>query len=199
VFVGGAAAVIVPLRNPAYREGFSGNLVSSAWQLITGGLVGWILFKRFKTERFERAMSISWDNPFKEMVEISRSLYPMAIGETADLRTALNTELRKSLREAVTRAQRKAVLYGRFFEIEQIVEIDRSCDAAEALAGIDEQLADPKYMKDAIDAICTLYVWSSRFCGWSPSQTIVDPLLKASKKWSTLAKGVGPGVPPHVI
>src|SRR6266481_1036312 len=99
LILGGALAVIVPLRNPAYRVGFSGNIVSSIWQLILGAAIAWIVFKRFEAERLKKAMPISWDNPFSEMHRISLALYPMAIGEAAELRTALNTEIRKSLHE----------------------------------------------------------------------------------------------------
>jgi hypothetical protein len=190
VILGGAAAVVVPLRNPAYRVGFSGNLVSSVWQLILGGAVAWIVFKRFKAERFKTAMSISWDNPFQEMHNISLALYPIAIGEAADLRTALNIEIRKRHCEAVTSANRKATLYGRFFEIEQLVDIDRSCDAAEGLAALDNLLPDPEFMRDAIGNICELYAWTSSVLGYRPSRIIVDELHGASKKWLTLARAV---------
>src|ERR1700722_13303832 len=79
------SSVIIPLKRPGYREGFSGNLVSSAWQLIVSGAVAWIVLKRFKAERFEKVMPISWDESLQEMTHISLSLYPMAIGEAADL------------------------------------------------------------------------------------------------------------------
>ena len=175
---GRAVAVVVPIRNPAYRVGFLGNLVSSIWQLIFGAVVAWIVLNRFKTERFNRVMSISWDYPFREIHNISLSLYPMAIGEAAELRTALDAGLRQRLREAATRAHRKGALYGRFFEIEQLVDIDRSCDAAEGLANLDDQLPEPKFMRDAIDAISEMYVWSARVRGFNPSQSVVEALIE---------------------
>jgi hypothetical protein len=188
VIIGGAVAVIAPLRNPAYRVGFLGNLVSSAWQLIVGGAVGWIVFQRFKAERFKRVMPISWAYPFKEMKDISGNLFPVAIGEAADLRNALTPEVRKRLCEAALCARQKGTMFSRFLEIEQIADIDRSCDAAETLASIDDRLPDPKFMRIAIDAIRDLHVWPSCVRGFAPSRDIIDSLHEAHKKWQSSQK-----------
>jgi hypothetical protein len=188
VIIIGAAAVIAPLKNPAYREGFSGNLVSSAWQLIAGGAVAWIVFRRFKAERFKRAMPITWADAFKEMERISLDLYPMAIADSAaDLRNALNAEVRRRLRQAAARAHQKGVLFGRFFEVEQLADIDRSCDAAESLSGIDDRLPDPKFMQTAIDTIRDLHVYPTSVRGLSPSLDIFNSLEEAYMKWENVA------------
>jgi len=190
VIVGAAIAILAPLQNPAYRSGFAGNLVSSAWQLIVGAAAGWIAFKRFKAERFDRVISITWDSPFEQMLRFSTSLYPMAIVEAADLRGALDTELRRKILDVATRGRWRGALYGRFLEIEQVVDIDGSCDAAEILATIDAALPDPKFMRDAIRAICELYVCSSRVLGYQPSGEFINPLYKAIEDWSALLKAL---------
>jgi hypothetical protein len=187
VIVIAVAAVFVPLKNPAYRQGFFGNVVTAIWQLIASAVVALIVYKRFKTERFKRAMPISWDDPFREMNGISQSLYPPAVGEAADLRIALNTEIRKKLRDALTRADRKGVLYGRFLEIEQVVDIEQCCDAAEVLVVIDNQLPDAQFMKDATRGVTELYIHSSSVLGLTLSQTIAGKLFEARKRWLAMA------------
>lgn len=184
IIIAGGLAVFLPLKYARFRQGFSGNLVSSAWQLIAGGAVAWVAFKRFTVERFNKVIPIAWDNPFREMDQIFGILYPMAIqDDAADLRTVMTHEVRQKLIRSVAQAHRKASLYGRFFEIEQITYIDRCCDAAEVLASIDTHLPDPVFMKIAVAAVLDLYVWSSLIRGYRPSERLVTPLNGAIQKW----------------
>lgn len=177
------AAILGPFRNAAYREGFWGNIVAEAWGLIATAIVGWILFRRFKAERFERAIPISWDKPFQVMRKISLALYPAALGEASELRSALNSDTRTRLRDAAVAGFRKGSLYGHFLDIEKIADIERCCEAAEALAALDEQRADSEFMETAIDNICSLYVWSSSASHSASSRQVIEKLYAAMGRW----------------
>lgn len=180
------AAIVIPLRNAEYRDAFGGNIVAEAWGLIASAVVAWVVFRRFKAERFERAIPIAWDKPFEVMRRISLALYPAALGEAFELRSALNSDTRTGLCDAAVAGFRKASLYGRFLEIEQIVDIERCCEAAEALAALDDQLPDSDFMRKAAGDICSLYVWSSTASGSAPSREIVETLHATVAGWKNI-------------
>src|SRR5689334_19811620 len=110
VFIAALFAVILPLGHPEYRQGFSGNLVSSAWQLIATAIVGWIALRRFRAERLKKAMSISWNEPFRRMKRIAGELYPSVLADGTKFRSALTPDVRKALQDAKLCAERRAML-----------------------------------------------------------------------------------------
>jgi hypothetical protein len=184
VILSAGFAVIAPIVHPSYREGFYGNLVSSAWQLMAGAGVGYIAYKRFRAERLKDAMPISWAQPFTDLDRISLSLYEYAINNALDLRNALTDDVRKKLIEVAVSARQKGIFFGGFFEIEQLADIDESCDAAEKLATLDNDLSDPQFMTKATMAIFVLHASSSKVRGYKPSPDILQSLHRAYEKWS---------------
>jgi hypothetical protein len=178
-----AVSVVAPLRNSAYRQGFIGNLVSSAWQLIAGAVVAWVVLNRFKAERLHRTISFSWDGPFREMNKIALGLSDRAVEMPIDFRNALSPKLRNRLRLIAASAQRKGALYGRFFEIEQLAQIDKACEAAEDLAELDDQLPDSEFMVAGIRGVRTLHFASRNVCGLPTKMEFFEGLRAAEERW----------------
>jgi hypothetical protein len=184
VSVAGIVFIILPFKNSAYRQGFSGNLVSSAWQLMASALVAGILYQRFRAERLKQALSTSWDGLFDEMNTICQSLYQIPLDGSSELRTALNVDVRKQLSNTLARISRKISLFGKFLEIEQLADIDRACDAADILIRIDDRLPDGEFMTKGIGAIYDIHISCEHILRGHPSQQVMEKLFTARNRWA---------------
>lgn len=188
--VAGGIALLAPFLWPPLSEGFTGNILAEAWGVVAAATIAWVAFKRFRAERFSREIPLHFHEPFRELRKIALELYPSLGTEPSDAREALTDALRTRLLVASDEVLRRAVIYGRFLELDELVKIDECYAAAKSAAGLDSSLNDIDFMCRLLQDVLSVYVSASLSSRSVLSKEIVKELVRRWETWSARRKAV---------
>ena len=181
----GVASLVAPIWWPNLQDGLWGNVLAETWGIIATAVLAWMVFKRFRAERFNPAILFSFEDPFRDLRRAAVDLYQALLSGPVEAREVLNDALRSRLRASAETVFHRTALYSRFFELEELARIDACASAASSLAVLDEPGRDPKFMCELIRKVRSLYVYSSRSIQSPVDEKIFQRLTEEHEVWLT--------------
>ena len=177
---------ILPFEYPRLQDGFWGNVISEIWGLIAEAVIAWIVYQRFRHERFNYIVRYSTSNPFFPLREAYYDLYQYCFGTPDVARAALTESTKARFRRNSEEIYRRIDIFGRFFEIEELNDHKICADAAKTLAELDTTLSDRRFMTVFISNLAIVYAKTGIILKYENSREQREKLLATFFEWDEM-------------
>lgn len=157
----GIILVFIVLINPELKSGFTGNLLGEIIGFCIGLLITYIVYQRFRYERFKTLIGYSgFEEPFIVLQKLSVKFISYCDLSATHAKSSLSAEEIRELKKCFEIINTKVNLYNRFLTLEELREIDICLTNVIILSEIDKDMEDNAFMEQFVSAIQLIYIKS---------------------------------------
>jgi len=157
----GIILVFIVLINPELKNGFTGNLLGEVIGFCIGLLITYIVYQRFRYERFKTLIGYSgFEEPFIMLQKLSVKFTSYCDLPATHAKTSISAEEIRELKKCFEIINTKVNLYNRFLTLEELREIDLCLTHVLILPEIDKGMEDNAFMEQFVSAIQLIYIKS---------------------------------------